>query len=176
MVRAVDADGAATTLDAADFAFEPADGTVTLVNAVSGTDHYEIDFTAGYGAAGADVPQPLRQAIRCWSRISTSTARPSRRGQRGVDAARRARAGGALSQDGAVLSRGGASTPGRLGARLALETATATPDGAGGKTLAWSAVATVWGEVAPLQAGEREVGEGLGDVMTHRIVIRKRSE
>ena len=25
---------------------------------------YEIDFTAGYGSSGVDVPQPLRQAIR----------------------------------------------------------------------------------------------------------------
>ena len=62
-VRAIDDDGAATVLDPEDFAFDAADGTVELVNAVAGADHYEIDFKAGYGAAGSDVPAPLRQAI-----------------------------------------------------------------------------------------------------------------
>ena len=62
-VRAIDTDGAATVLDPGDYAFDVADGTVALENAVAGTDHYEIDFKAGYGAAGDDVPQPLRQAI-----------------------------------------------------------------------------------------------------------------
>jgi len=62
-VRAIDDDDVATTLDTADYEFEIADGSITLVNPVTGTDHYEIDFTAGYGAAGDDVPQPLRQAI-----------------------------------------------------------------------------------------------------------------
>jgi len=62
-VRAVDADGAATPLDEEDYAFDISDGSVELINPVTGTKHYEIDFSAGYGVAGADVPQPLRQAI-----------------------------------------------------------------------------------------------------------------
>jgi uncharacterized phiE125 gp8 family phage protein len=62
-VRAVDADGVATVLDAEDYELDPADFSVTL-DPVAGTARYEIDFTAGYGTSGIDVPQPLRQAIR----------------------------------------------------------------------------------------------------------------
>jgi uncharacterized phiE125 gp8 family phage protein len=62
-VRAVDAEGVATTLDPEDYAFEVADGSVKLLDPAIGAISYEIDFTAGYGAAGADVPQPLKQAI-----------------------------------------------------------------------------------------------------------------
>lgn len=75
-----------------------------------------------------------------------------------------------------MLSRRGASTPGRLRLRLDLEKATSTPDGAGGNTLAWGAVATVAADVAPQRADERSVGEGLADVVTHRIVIRHRND
>lgn len=75
-----------------------------------------------------------------------------------------------------MLSRRGASAPGRLRQRLGLETASETPDGAGGATLSWSVVASLWAEVIPLKAGEREVGEGLADLVTHRIVIRHRSD
>ncbi len=62
-VRAIDGDGVATVLDSADYTFDVADGTVDLVNPIAGTAHYEVDFTAGYGATGTDVPEPLRQAI-----------------------------------------------------------------------------------------------------------------
>jgi SPP1 family predicted phage head-tail adaptor len=75
-----------------------------------------------------------------------------------------------------VLSRRGASDPGRLRLRLTLERATATPDGAGGSKLSWSAVATVPADVTPIGADERAIGEGLADVTRHRIVIRKRSD
>jgi uncharacterized phiE125 gp8 family phage protein len=62
-VRAIDSEGAATELSEDDYEFDAADYSVTL-DPVSGAARYEIDFTAGYGAAGTDVPQPLRQAIR----------------------------------------------------------------------------------------------------------------
>ncbi len=75
-----------------------------------------------------------------------------------------------------MLSRLGDTTPGRLRHRLTLQTATATPDGAGGSTLAWNAVATVSAEIVPLKAAERAVGEGEGDLTLHRIVIRKRGD
>lgn len=75
-----------------------------------------------------------------------------------------------------MLSRSGASTPGRLRQRLDLERATPTPDGAGGNTLTWNLVATVSAEMTPLRAQERSVGEGLADLVTHRIVIRHRSD
>lgn len=63
-VRAVDGDDVETLLDAADWAFDAADGSVTLLHAAAGAVRYEVDFTAGYGSSGVDVPQPLRQAIR----------------------------------------------------------------------------------------------------------------
>ena len=75
-----------------------------------------------------------------------------------------------------MLSRRGASAPGRLRLRLDLEKATPTPDGAGGSTLSWGVVATVSAEAMPLKAEEREVGEGLQDVVSHRIVIRQRED
>ena len=62
-VRAIDGEGIATELSTDDYEFDPADFSVTL-DPVAGAARYEIDFTAGYGAAGTDVPQPLRQAIR----------------------------------------------------------------------------------------------------------------
>ena len=62
-VRAVDGEGVATELSENDYEFDPADFSVTL-DPVAGAARYEIDFTAGYGAEGTDVPQPLRQAIR----------------------------------------------------------------------------------------------------------------
>jgi SPP1 family predicted phage head-tail adaptor len=75
-----------------------------------------------------------------------------------------------------VLSRRGASDPGRLRLRLVLEHATATPDGAGGATLAWNAVATLAADVMPLRGEERTDREGLQDVTHHQIVIRKRAD
>jgi SPP1 family predicted phage head-tail adaptor len=75
-----------------------------------------------------------------------------------------------------VLSRAGASEPGRLRLRLTLEKPVATDDGAGGRTIAWSAVASVWAEVTPLEAEEKPRGEGLIDLTLHRVVIRRRAD
>ncbi len=64
-VRAIDRDGAAATIDPGDVEFEPADGSVRVIGSPPPrTDRIQVDFTAGYGAAGAAVPPPLRQAIR----------------------------------------------------------------------------------------------------------------
>jgi SPP1 family predicted phage head-tail adaptor len=75
-----------------------------------------------------------------------------------------------------VLSRRGASDPGRLRLRLTLETPTPTPDGAGGATLEWNTVAALAADVMPVRAEERAQGEGLQDVTHYRIVIRKRAD
>ena len=75
-----------------------------------------------------------------------------------------------------MLSRRGASDPGRLRLRLVLEKATRNPDGAGGVTLAWSAVAAMFGDVMPAGAEERAAGEGLAGVRRQRIVIRHRAD
>jgi uncharacterized phiE125 gp8 family phage protein len=63
-VRAIDRDGAATVLASEDYEFEAADGSVLLLEPVPEAVCYEIDFSAGYGSSGLDVPQPLRHAIR----------------------------------------------------------------------------------------------------------------
>ena len=75
-----------------------------------------------------------------------------------------------------MLSRRAASEPGRLRLRLVLEKAARNPDGAGGATLAWSAVATVAADVTPVGAEERAAGEGSAAVLRHRIVIRHRAD
>jgi uncharacterized phiE125 gp8 family phage protein len=62
-VRAIDSSGAATELDTDDYEFDVADGSIKI-DRVAGAARYEIDFSAGYGSSGIDVPQPLRQAIR----------------------------------------------------------------------------------------------------------------
>lgn len=73
-----------------------------------------------------------------------------------------------------MLSRRAVSDPGRLRLRLALERASANPDGAGGSTLAWSGVATLAADVRPIDPQERPRGEGLADMTLCRIVIRHR--
>jgi uncharacterized phiE125 gp8 family phage protein len=62
-VRAIDWTGAATVLDAENYEFDAIDFSVRLAAPVPGAMRYEIDFTAGFGASGIDVPQPLRQAL-----------------------------------------------------------------------------------------------------------------
>jgi uncharacterized phiE125 gp8 family phage protein len=62
-VRAYDGEDAETELEAEEYEFDAADGSVTI-DPVAGAVRYEIDFRAGYGPSGVDVPQPLRQAMR----------------------------------------------------------------------------------------------------------------
>jgi uncharacterized phiE125 gp8 family phage protein len=63
-VRAIDGEGAASVLDGEAWAFDAVDGSVRLLEPVADAAEYEIDFTAGYGESGADVPEPLRLAMR----------------------------------------------------------------------------------------------------------------
>jgi uncharacterized phiE125 gp8 family phage protein len=64
-VRAVDAEGQAEELfEDDDWRSGAVDGALHLIRRVTGAEHYEVDFTAGYGSSGVDVPQPLRQAVR----------------------------------------------------------------------------------------------------------------
>jgi uncharacterized phiE125 gp8 family phage protein len=62
-VRAIDGEGVATGLDPSDYEFDAADGSLRLLAPAAGAERYEIDFSAGYGDAGEDVPGPLRQAM-----------------------------------------------------------------------------------------------------------------
>lgn len=75
-----------------------------------------------------------------------------------------------------MLSKKGAGEPGRLRLRLTLEKPTPVPDGLGGATMEWDAVATLAAEVSPLKGEERSVGEGLVDTTRHRIVVRCRDD
>lgn len=62
--------------------------------------------------------------------------------------------------------------PGSLNRRLTLETPVETPDGAGGSIVTFGAVATLWAEVMPLQAGSTVRADARGADVSHRIVIR----
>ena len=175
-VRAVDADGVATVLDAEDYEFDPADFSVTL-DQITATDHYEIDFTAGYGTSGVDVPQPLRQAIRLlvthW--YEHRSARDARR-HGGGDAARLSRADPALPEDGAVLSERGDSAPGRLRHRVTLRDGDGDAGRRGRRDARVERGREPVGGDRAAKADERAVGEGEGDLTLHKIIIRKRDD
>ena len=66
--------------------------------------------------------------------------------------------------------------PGRLNARLTLETPTETSDGQGGIAGGWTFVAALWARIEPLRGVSVEVaGADLAPV-THRITIRYRDD
>jgi len=75
-----------------------------------------------------------------------------------------------------VLSRRGASRPGRLCKRVVLEKPVDTPDGFGGFTRSWVSGSTFAADIVPVRAVEGEFGEGHAGLVTHRIVIRGRSD
>ena len=63
-VRAVEPGGAAAVLAADDYRLDPIVGSLRLIKPAPDAAYYEIDFSAGYGVSGLNVPQPLRQAIQ----------------------------------------------------------------------------------------------------------------
>lgn len=66
--------------------------------------------------------------------------------------------------------------PGRLRCRMTLSTPVETPDGAGGATVVWTDVATLWARLDPVGANERRIADHLATVATHRITIRWRDD
>ena len=66
--------------------------------------------------------------------------------------------------------------PGWLRHRVAIETATGTPDTAGGESLAWSTLATVWAHLEPNAADERIVADRLSGVVSHQVTMRWRDD
>ncbi len=66
--------------------------------------------------------------------------------------------------------------PGWLAHRVTLESADGTSDGAGGETVAWDTLATLWARIEPIGAGERVVAGHLSGVVTHRITFRHRDD
>jgi SPP1 family predicted phage head-tail adaptor len=57
-----------------------------------------------------------------------------------------------------------------------VESAAGTPDGAGGETIAWDSLATVWARIEPARAGEAVVAGHLSGVVTHKVTMRWRDD
>lgn len=75
-----------------------------------------------------------------------------------------------------MLNRRAESDPGRLRLRLVLEKPASTPDGAGGATRGWTATGIVAADIRPVRPEERGSGEGIADLVLHKIVIRHRAD
>ena len=65
---------------------------------------------------------------------------------------------------------------GNLRHRLILEAPDETPDGIGGVTRTWSALATLWGEIEPLSADDVMLADKRIGLVTHKIHIRHRGD
>jgi len=61
---------------------------------------------------------------------------------------------------------------GALTARLVLEAPSPTPDGAGGETVSWLPVASLWAEMTPLSGGEALAFERSEPTIRWRIRFR----
>lgn len=66
--------------------------------------------------------------------------------------------------------------PGELNRRLTLEAPVETADGAGGVTRSYATVTTLWAAVRPASARGDVVAAATGATVTHRIVVRTRSD
>lgn len=66
--------------------------------------------------------------------------------------------------------------PGRLSARLRLETPTDLPDGQGGLTEGWTPLASLWGRVEPLRASPGEAASAATAPISHLVTIRYRND
>ena len=62
--------------------------------------------------------------------------------------------------------------PGALNRRLTLEAPVETPDGTGGVTRSYAAVATLWASVEAVAARAAVAADALGANVTHRITLR----
>lgn len=66
--------------------------------------------------------------------------------------------------------------PGRLSARLDLETPRETDDGQGGVTGGWELVASLWARIGPLRGIPGEAAGASIAPVTHRVTIRYRDD
>lgn len=66
--------------------------------------------------------------------------------------------------------------PGRFSVRLVLERPTETPDGQGGMTRSFSALATLWARIEPVVAKADEAAGTLPVSVTHCIWLRWRGD
>jgi SPP1 family predicted phage head-tail adaptor len=68
------------------------------------------------------------------------------------------------------------TAPGELRTRLVLEQPVDTPDGSGGVTRSYASVTTLWAALIPIAARAEVVADSLADTITHRVVIRSRTD
>jgi SPP1 family predicted phage head-tail adaptor len=66
--------------------------------------------------------------------------------------------------------------PGWLRHQVTVESSAGAPDGAGGETVTWDTVATLWARLEPVNAGERIVAGHLSGVVTHEVILRWRGD
>jgi len=66
--------------------------------------------------------------------------------------------------------------PGGLTARVTLEVPVDAPDGQGGVTVTWSAVANLWARIEPVMASPGEEAGGGRVTITHAIWMRHRGD
>lgn len=62
-IRAIEG-GAASVLPVEAYELDAIVGSVRLIPSAPRAESYEVDYVAGFGVSGLDVPQPLRHAIR----------------------------------------------------------------------------------------------------------------
>ena len=130
----------------------------------------ELDVTVGFGNAVADVPEPLRQAIRLLVGIGREPRPGGRWRQKHGAAVDRRRID--LVLPGAVAVTGA----GDLNRRLLLEAPVETDDGAGGVTLLYDVVTVLWAQVLPLTATASVTAGNAGATVRYRIIVRARSD
>ena len=65
---------------------------------------------------------------------------------------------------------------GALRHRVTLEAPVTSADGAGGRNVTWSAIATLWVAIEPVSAAEVAVADRLDGRVTHRITLRHRAD
>lgn len=68
-----------------------------------------------------------------------------------------------------------AGNPGALDQQIRIETPSRSADPAGGATVSWTTVATVWADIAPLSASERTAGGKIEASNMYRVRIRRLS-
>jgi SPP1 family predicted phage head-tail adaptor len=66
--------------------------------------------------------------------------------------------------------------PGWLSHRVRVESGASAPDGAGGETVLWDTLATLWAHIEPVSAGETIVSGHLSGVVTHLVTFRFRDD
>jgi len=66
--------------------------------------------------------------------------------------------------------------PGWIAHRVVIERPVTSPDGAGGASVAFAPLATVWAAIEPLSASEDGGSGRLATRITHRVTIRWRAD